>query len=641
MSRKSRGFAVFVVCAACGGQTITTDGGTDANSVALLPIDKVDVLLMIDNSASMADKQDFLVLSVPDLVTRLLLPRCLESSGAIVPRDANNACPMGTAPEFAPVTDMHIGIVTSSMGGGGAQDICLADAKIQASESPTLVKFNRHNDDKAHLVNRKKPDINPPPSGVEDPVADAVPSNFLAWLPDVPQNSGKTPPPVTPIKDTRALTADFQDLVRVQEFGCGLESQLESWYRFLVQPDPYDSIQIDNSQAPAAAQLVGVDSVILQQRHDFLRPDSLLSVIVITDEEDSWTDPMWLGGRGWITRALIPGNEVNTGPNDPSCQWCAFKGTETDPNCATNKGIYSTKDDGLNVRYTNDMKRRYGMNPQFPISRYTDGLQSRLVPDRTAEHYTTDNRLSSTYVGRKTCSNPIFSRDLPTDPNGELCKLKPSGRTPDQVLFTIIGGVPWQLLTQAAGTTENTNDPAWQSSAFKASLSATDWQRILGQDPSIYDYTGQNIHMQESIRPRATPCGLSSANNCDGFNGREWDTLTSKIGIDLQFACVFPILKPRDCTQVNGLFCDCWQNYAGPLCDPNPADGNNPTLQTRGKAYPAIRELRLAKDLGPSGIAASICVRSLDMQSPDFAYRPAIRATVDRMASVFQAHNKH
>src|SRR6185436_12192501 len=194
-------------------------------------------------------------------------------------------------------------------------------------------------------------------------------------------------------------------------------------------------------------------------------------VIVVTDEEDSWSDPMWLGGRGWLTRAqnntysttgqlprgttactqpVDPNNPTATGPNDPLCQWCAFKGTESDPNCATNKGLYGPKEDGLNVRYTNDMKRRYGMTPQFPVQRYVDGLRSALVPDRQGEHYTTDNKFSSTYLGRKTCRNPIYADGLPTDPNGELCKLKPGSRTSDLVFFAVIGGVPWQLLTDNA-----------------------------------------------------------------------------------------------------------------------------------------------------------------------------------------------
>ena len=81
---------------------------------------------------------------------------------------------------------------------------------------------------------------------------------------------------------------DFQDLVTgVHQFGCGFEAQDEAWYRFLVQPDPYDHVSRDSGECKGGAAtgqvqteacLVGVDPVILQQRHDFLRPDSLLLV---------------------------------------------------------------------------------------------------------------------------------------------------------------------------------------------------------------------------------------------------------------------------------------------------------------------------------------------------------------------------
>ena len=48
------------------------------------------------------------------------------------------------------------------------------------------------------------------------------------------------------------------------------------------------------------ACLVGVDTTILQQRADFLRPDSLLAVIVVSDENSGEVvDPLSIGGQGW------------------------------------------------------------------------------------------------------------------------------------------------------------------------------------------------------------------------------------------------------------------------------------------------------------------------------------------------------
>src|SRR5262245_7821707 len=80
-------------------------------------VDKVDLLFMIDNSASMGDKQEILSKAVPDLITRLLTPNCVDDTdpnkvvGVVTDptAPADKQCTTGK-PEFAPVHDMHIGI---------------------------------------------------------------------------------------------------------------------------------------------------------------------------------------------------------------------------------------------------------------------------------------------------------------------------------------------------------------------------------------------------------------------------------------------------------------------------------------------------------------------------------------------------
>ncbi|HRI68225.1 MAG TPA: hypothetical protein PK156_28540, partial [Polyangium sp.] len=50
-------------------------------------LDKIDILLAIDNSRSMADKQQILALAVPDLVKSLINPRCInQMDGTIAPQ---------------------------------------------------------------------------------------------------------------------------------------------------------------------------------------------------------------------------------------------------------------------------------------------------------------------------------------------------------------------------------------------------------------------------------------------------------------------------------------------------------------------------------------------------------------------------
>ncbi|MDP8998525.1 MAG: hypothetical protein M3O46_00255, partial [Myxococcota bacterium] len=111
-------------------------------------VDKIDLLFMIDNSASMGDKQALLAQAVPDLINRLVQPNCVDPMGKTLGiSDGAGQCTMGK-PEFPPVHDMHIGIVTSSLGGRGGNQ-CPTDAKNE-----TNMNLDAHNDDRGELINR-------------------------------------------------------------------------------------------------------------------------------------------------------------------------------------------------------------------------------------------------------------------------------------------------------------------------------------------------------------------------------------------------------------------------------------------------------------------------------------------------------
>src|SRR6202012_1426010 len=113
--------------------------------------------------------------------------------------------------------------------------------------------------------------------------------------------------------------------------------------------------------------------------------------------------------------------------------------------------------------------------------------------------------------------------------------------------------------------------------------------------------------------------------------------------VDLEYACTFPLGTPRDCTDLNvAPLCDCPSENGSadggvpplsadevpPVCDPQ-----TPTRQLYAKAYPTIREILLAKLMGPAqGIVASICPQETrDTSSPVYGYRPAVALLVDRL----------
>jgi hypothetical protein len=606
---------------ACGGKTNGAgaldggagDDGTDAG--ADVPADdpapppmtstsKVDLLFMIDNSSSMGDKQNVLAGSVPQLFDLLVKPACVDGSGApvganadpLATADSRYGCPAGSAPRFAPLTDIHAGIVSSSLGTFGG-DVC-----------PDTGRF----DDHGHLLNLVK-------GGGS--VAAADPSGFLAWF---PQGGARAE------TDLAAFEADFQTmLVGVEETGCGFEAQLESWYHFLVAPDPWVKIRLDSNQQ--ASYGTDVDAELLAERAAFLRPDSFVAVIVVTDEDDSGVDPLSIGGQGWAFGALqFPGSPVfradgktttaprgtsvcQSNPLSPDCTSCGYAQTcnasdsacqnlKNDPNCQDNGGYFGPNEDQLNARWSwQRVKPSYGIDPQYPLARYVDGLTKPKVPAREDEHPTTTGpggrRQLGPYQPSARCRNPLFAASLPTKPGDELCNLPRSGRTTDFIAFAVIGGVPPQLVTPA---------PSWTA--------------IVGKDPDHYDFTGIDLHMIESKTPRAGLPGPGSPDTADPISGREWDTALN----DLEFACVFDLPTPRTCS-TGDQSCACGDVTNAPLCNGN--------MQIRAKAYPTVRELMVARSVGPSGVAGSLCPTQMaDPSRADYGYRPVMRSLVDQMA---------
>jgi hypothetical protein len=585
-------------------------------------VDKIDLLFAIDNSASMGDKQDYLRAAVPDLLDRLVTPSCVDEKGRAVIQNgvplktSDGLCAVGKA-EFGPVHDLHIGIVSSSLG-----------PRLGTACDPAL---SPGNDDHGHLLNRAAADGHT--------VSALQPSNFLEWLPPVAANTGTVPSAgATAVTDLPTLQNDFKDIVAgVNQSGCGIESQLESWYRFLVQPDPYDHLEIIGEKAT----WVGVDSAILKQRHDFLRPDSLVAIIVLSDENDSEIDVRANSGSGYkfMSTGFEPAHataKCATDPNDPSCTSCDFLSAAAqakDPACAAR---YTAENDwgfDLNLRHVHT-KAKYGVDPQFPLSRYVRGLTEKLIPDRTGEYPAGKGAYDKAGAN---CTNPLFAAQIPDGSKLDpftLCKLPAGGRSADLVFYAVIGGVPNQLLHF------NPDDPS------ASRLSADDWTKILGKNPDHFDYTGIDPHMIESARPRDGLAPPTSPNGTDPISGREW--LTDVAGaraagavfsVDRQYACIFPLATPRDCAlTANQGACDCPttknlpKEQVSPVCDPN-----DPTKQIAAKAYPTIRELQLAHALGDQGIVSSLCPIDVTEKTPGdplYGYRPAVAAIVDRLKNV-------
>jgi len=560
-------------------------------------INKVDILFMIDNSSSMADKQAILAAALPVLPGRLMAPNCVDRDGKRTGmRVQAGACRSGS-PEFAAIDDIHIGIVSSSLGSHGG-DQC------------TSTSSDTNADDHAHLIGSLRPGL----SSWHD-------SGFLAWDPSGTQN--------TPAgeSDANQFIIDFAAMVRATaEKGCAYESSLEAWYRFLIDPEPPKTV----SQVSGSNQRQGVDTELLAQRAAFLRPDSLLLIVMLSDENDcSIRDD----GLGWMIGAnprLPKATAVcDSNPNDPCCRSCASAESTPPAGCAPLGADAACKDassatldlqhDPLNLRcYA--QRQRFGLDLLYPTERYVEGLKRATLPLPSDPS--------------KVVVNPLFASESGKRP-----------RDPSQVFLAGIVGVPWQDLATSASLS---SDSLEYLSARE--LAEKDrWSVLLGEASALPPVAPSDPFMIESIEPRSGTNPLThmpivpptSTNPKESpINGHERNMPELD---DLQYACIFPLATPKVCENGDAL-CDCSASSAGaltqvtainsPLCQP-PGGGPAGSTQYFAKANPGTRELTVLRDFGENAIAGSICPKSTSSidasNDPNYGYNPAFTAIVDRL----------
>lgn len=529
-------------------------------------IDKIDILLAIDDSGSMSDKQAILAVTVPDLVDALANPPCLGEDGSVVaqPDGPLSECPDGSRREFDPVLDIHIGVISTSLGARGSWNEC--------------------HDDNGALLSRLE-------DGSELPTFED--KGFLAWR---PEDEGAGAGLYT---DSSVLNADLGKMVRgVGQDGCGREAQLESWYRFLVDPDPYETIVKEGDRNMPT----GTDTALLQQRADFLRDDSLVAVVMLSDENDC---SFRADNYGYYTGASTQGqgilglkarSECASNPADPCCAPCghAPETCAVDPSCDE---PIAPEERLINLSCF-EQKRRYGIDLLYPTDRYVAAFTQDQITDRHGN----------------LVDNPLL--------------VSPSGvrRGQDRAFLAGIVGVPWQLVAR---------NPDDLGEGFRNAQELSDsgtWNQILG-DPSAY-VPPSDPHMIESIHPREGLAGPGSSPGTDPIHGHEYNPAVTSSGPgnpigDLQYACVFDLPDPIECGDG---YCDCSPTHASnnPLCQA--PDGSFGTTQLRAKAYPSLRQLEVLEGIGDSGIVGSICPAQIDdLGASDYGYRPAIGALIERI----------
>ena len=568
----------------------------DTNPVAsvleplkLRGVERIDLLLAIDNSGSMGDKQEILARAVPDLVKRLANPRCVDGAGAPAaeqPAAPNDPCPAGSEREFLAVPDIHIGIVSSSLGG----------------PSGMTCGTSADDDDKGHLVAR---------TSAGGSIATYENHGFLAWDPEK-----KLDPPGQSVLDAggSGLVPSFQDMVRgVGEKGCGYEAQMESWYRFLIDPQPYEKVvQQGYKLIPS-----GTDETILAQRKAFLRPDSLVAIVMLSDENDCSIALGAGAAKIYGDQPMVRARpECAADPNDPCCAPCddAPAGCAEVAECKDAQGNWARlapEDDSVNLRCF-DQKRRFGKSYLYPTSRYAKGLTDLEVPDQKGN----------------LVPNPLY---VDLDPEDDIR----GQRTKGLVFLAGIVGVPWQDIAKDPTTLVKGLMTAKELAVRENGVSR--WDVILGDpDKGILPL---DPHMQEKTEERTGTNPITGTDMASSAAGLMADPISGheKPEDDSpQYACIFPLLEPLSCS---GPTCDCNHPEGNALCqDPSGAYG---ATQHYAKAYPGVRELSVLKAIGDQAIVASVCPSNMDEatetdattanDAADFGYRPAIGALVDQL----------
>lgn len=625
-------------------------------------INAIDLLLMIDNSSSMADKQKTLADAVPQLLTQLVQPSCVDANNVVTNTRVTlgtGACPVGSSPEFNPVNNIHIGIVTSSLGDHGGNNLCTPGTPTSFTDaSGAVIAEPPDVNDASHLVGtlaRYASTTGPTGTVTVDPMG------FLAW--------GNASKPSMKDPDLTAATGIFKDMVAsTKEMGCGLEAQLEGWFRFLIDPVPpiYPIVKDGNSQA----QRQGSDNAVLAQRAAFLRPDSLVAIVMLTDENDCSlrdTDVGWVA-TNTKTSIVTGSSQCAANPNDQCCYSCTTSGPPGNCQSGCASPAPNAVDDSAyqaNIRCWHQ-KRRFGYEFMYPTSRYLVGLtKPMLCPDQSFGDMDCDcdfaNKIhASCNPGSRKLPNPLYGTVIGTDNDGKPVTSTSAGipRTDNSVIFLAgIVGVPWQDIgyKDASGALVYipVTDPSWTGQpdpstglAPIAPAPATGiWDNIYADDNDSGKVPA-DPHMIESLEPRA---GITAYDNIE----HEWNTAYQ----DLEYACIYPLPEARDCAcdSTKSDYASCKYQNPNDCCDlsfsvngrgdaNSGGDFNKPLCssnkQVNAKGYPGLREIGVLHDYAVqapvqgNSIVASICpadVKNADKTAPGYGYNPAVAALVTRL----------
>ncbi|MCB9596448.1 MAG: hypothetical protein H6719_27240 [Sandaracinaceae bacterium] len=220
--------------------------------VTLDNVDEVDLLFLVDNSFSMSQEQASLITELPRIVDILASGDFDQDGDGPGDGEMND-------PDFEPVRSLHIGVITPDMGTGGYP--------VMSCREPDF-------GDDGTLLTRGRTDIagcmaSYPPFFTFEPASGSSPADFA--------------------RDVACVATTGTD-------GCGFEQQLEAMLKAL-SPSAPTSWTADGYAPPTFFRSTYGHADLVND--GFIRPNSVLAIIPLTDEEDcSARDPALFDASG-------------------------------------------------------------------------------------------------------------------------------------------------------------------------------------------------------------------------------------------------------------------------------------------------------------------------------------------------------
>jgi hypothetical protein len=267
--------AVSAVCGACldrpVGAVEPVVQSSNRYTVSAERTDKVDLLVVVDNSNSMAGNQSNLMAQLGPMIDQLTNPPCRSRSNPSAPPHRCDERNPDDARAYPPVADLHVGIISTDLGTSGRAIPGLSSEALRNGDDGMLNPIRYGASMATHQPWMPRMGTPPLPEGFRPASCGTDPMRFPRFLAFCSSEAGAECGRGSP-GGTTQNAAEFSDWFRCNAGlylgGFGIEQPLEAIYRALV---------VHGARAPLGSNAPNAG---------FLRDEALLAIVVLTDEED-------------------------------------------------------------------------------------------------------------------------------------------------------------------------------------------------------------------------------------------------------------------------------------------------------------------------------------------------------------------